>query len=251
MKRTNMLRPVSAALLTVTGLGLLLARASITHAAAAAGAASQSSSMVDDILRAIAQVPPYGWHVLLSASIVGSAAYVGAILNQMRRDQRQSFEFSERREFEALMKTRERDVADLLGSEEGWRTLIGQVAADVTATGVVVDDAGVLNATIKPTPYFTVRAADGRDFYFTVDAKKLQASKVIPPGSRVLDVSRRGSLTSPIDLHLFWTRLTEQRRMSSLSLPRNARWFCVVKHPEVWDASGAKLRSAHSTAGKR
>ena len=41
---------------------------------------------------------------LLSASIVGSSAYVGAILNQMRRDQRQAFETAERREFESLMK---------------------------------------------------------------------------------------------------------------------------------------------------
>jgi hypothetical protein len=193
----------------------------------------EDGGLTGDILRAVRQVPLYGWLGVLSASIVGSSAYIGALLNQMRRDQRQAFEQADRREFEALTKHREKDVAALLSAEEGWRELISQIAADATATGVVVDDAGILNATINPTPYFTVRAADGREFYFTVDPKKLQAARVTRPGSPVLDVSRRGSMTAAVDLQLLWNHLTEKRRLASLTLPRHARWFCIVKYPET------------------
>ncbi len=132
-----------------------------------------------------------------------------------------------------LAKQRERDVAHLLENEDGWQTLIAQVAADATATGVAIDEAGILHATIQPTPYFNVRAVDGREFCFTVDPSKLQLAKVISKKAQLLDVTRRGSMTAAVDLQLLWGQITLQRRLANITLPRHARWFCIVKNPEA------------------
>jgi hypothetical protein len=197
----------------------------------------ESGNVIEQMVQAANRMPTFGWFGLLAAAIVGSSAYLGATLNLLRRDQRQAFEISDKREHEALMKSRAKDVARLLEDENGWRALIAQVAADVTTTAVAVDEAGVLNATLHPTPYFTVIAADGREFCFTVDPETLIRSKVISSNTPRIDVTRAGSVTSPVDLQLVWNQLTIQRRMANLALPQRARWFCIVKNPRVVETS--------------
>jgi hypothetical protein len=233
--------------------GMALAFGAGAAAALASGSATETpvvSSLLADVVKAMSDVPAYGWFGLLAVSIVGSSAYLGATLNQLRRDQRLAFETADRREFELLAKTRERDASEQLNSEDGWRSMLAQVVADVTATGVVIDEAGVLNATIHPTPYFTVRAADGREFYFTVDAKKLRSTKVVPEKSQAISVTQ-GSLTAAVDLHLIWNRLTQQRRMAEVTLPRHARWYCIVKHPELAGSNVNGSKSAAAAFGRR
>jgi hypothetical protein len=210
---------------------------------------SSSVSFLDEVLMALSKVPMYGWIALLAASIIGGCAYVGSMINQMRRDQRNASEQADRREFEMLGKQRERDVAHLLENEDGWQTLIAQVAADATATGVAIDSAGILHATIQPTPYFNVRAVDGREFCFTVDPQKLQIARVISKKAQLLDVTRRGSMTAAVDLQLLWGQITLQRRLANITLPRHSRWYCIVKNPEVFanteKSGGLQFRAAY------
>ncbi len=224
----------------------IAAPAGLAHAAADAVRVSGDVGPLGELSRALAGIPTYGWFGLLAVSIIGSCAYLGAMLNQMRKEQRRAFEASDRREFEMLAKARERDASEVLNSDEGWRAVIAQVAADVTATGVVVDDAGILNATIHPTPYFTVRAADGREFYFTVDPDKLRQTKVVPAKARAISVSRHGSLTAAVDLQLIWNKLTQQRRMAEVVLPRHANWYCIVKNPELATIGAGRVTAAYS-----
>lgn len=211
----------------------------------------QVSSLIEEFIGSANKMPTFGWFGLLAAAIIGSSAYLGATLNQLRRDQRQAFEVQDKREHEALMKSRAKDASRLLEDENGWRALIAQVAADVTTTAVAVDDAGVLNASLQPTPYFTVIAADGREFCFTVDPRTLQRSKIIPPNAQVIDVMRAGSITSPVDLQLVWNQLTMQRRMTNLALPQRARWYCIVKNPQVIESRVNRRPFTQSAYNKR
>ncbi len=171
---------------------------------------------------------------------MASSAYLGHTLNQMRRDQRAAFEVTEKREQKKQADTRAKDVVALIGSGGNWRTLIAQVAADVTGTAVALDEAGVLNATLQPTPYFTVIATDGREFCFTVDHEVLRSMRIIPDSAQVIDVAKAGGATTAVDLHIVWTQITAERRMSSMALPIRAHWFCIVKNPHT--ASDARNR---------
>jgi hypothetical protein len=218
------------------------------HAATGVAQTLVDAGPLAELSRALADVPTYGWFGLLAVSIIGSCAYLGATLNQLRKEQRRAFEANDKREFEMLAKAREKDAGEVLNNEEGWRLVIAQVAADVTATGVVVDDAGILNATIHPTPYFTVRAADGREFYFTVDPDKLRETRVVPSKARAISVSQHGSLTAAVDLQLIWHKLTQQRRMAEVVLPRHANWYCIVKNPELAAIGAGRMTAAY---GKR
>jgi hypothetical protein len=242
------LKRLSAA---TAALALSLGASSAAHAQGGMLPVAQGGGFLQETLQALARVPTYGWIALLAASIIGGCAYVGTMINQMRRDQRMANEHNERRDFEMLSKQRERDVADLLASEDGWQQLIAQVAADATATGVALEDSGVLNATIQPTPYFTVRAVDGREFCFAVDPEKLKEARVITKSARLVEVTRRGSLTAAVDLHLVWNRLTIQRRLDALTLPRHARWFCIIKNPEVVDVKSGGRRTIRAAYSKR
>jgi hypothetical protein len=224
---------------------------SLAHAQGHAAPVTQSGGFLQEALQALARVPTYGWIALLAASIIGGCAYVGTMINQLRRDQRLASEHAERRDFEMLAKQRERDVADLLDSDDGIQTLIGQVAADATETGVALEDSGVLNASIQPTPYFTVRAVDGREFCFAVDPQKLRDARVIGKSAKLVEVTRRGSMTAAVDLHLVWNRLTIQRRLDALTLPRHARWYCIVKNPEVFAEQAAGRTAVRAAYGKR
>jgi hypothetical protein len=223
----------------------------LAHAQVAASVEAQGGGFLQETLQALSRVPTYGWVALLAASVIGGCAYVGTMINQLRRDHRLAAEHTERRDFEMLAKQRERDVAELLETDEGLQSLIGQVAADATETGVALEDSGVLNASIQPTPYFTVRAVDGREFCFAVDPQKLRDARVIGKNARLVEVTRRGSLTAAVDLHLVWNRLTVLRRLDTLTLPRHARWYCIVKNPEVMAEQAGGRASVRAAYGRR
>jgi hypothetical protein len=67
----------------------------------------------------------------------------------------------------------------------------------------------------------------------------------------VIDVMRAGSITSPVDLQLVWNQLTMQRRMTNLALPQRARWYCIVKNPQVIESRVNRRPFTQSAYNKR
>ena len=141
----------------------------------------------------------------------------------------------------AMRDQRARDLTMQLQSEQGWQVVAAQIVADALAEPAAIDtNLGILNATIEPSPRFTLTTHDGREVTFTTDPQWMKKAKLVNRHDRIVDVSEL-TATSHTDANMLWYYILSARNMAYVTPPSYTHWFVIVR-----EAEKARLTSGYS-----
>ncbi len=173
---------------------------------------------------------------VLGGILLVSQTILAAVLLITRRTYRKSMAQQD----VAMRQQRAKDISLQLKTTSGWQAVAERLLADALREAVSIDEeAGILDATVEPSPRFAVVTRDGRRAVFTTNPGHMKQARLVRPGDRMIDVSAL-SVASHADIGALWDYVLTSRNMLQVTPPSMTHWFVVVH--------AARSRAAAGTA---